>query len=114
MSDTRMVANLLTGEGIVTGDWEGTLEHFYTDGRADRALFVGCVGDRCGGFEMLLVLQWAMDPWAPGHEGNWAILEGTGDLENIRGQGTFVVDLEFPILTMTLDGQYHFDPGQGS
>jgi hypothetical protein len=110
MSETTMVANLETGEGTFTGDFVGTLEHIYTEGRADRAYFNGCVGDRCGEFEMLLVLQWALYPWAPGLEGKWVILDGSGDLETLRGQGTFVVDVSYPILTMTLDGQYHFDP----
>jgi hypothetical protein len=109
-----VVADLITMEGTVTGTFEGTLEHIYTEGRADRAHFSGCVDDRCGELEMLLVLQWILEPWAPGLEGKWVILDGSGDLESLRGQGTFVVDLDFPILTMTLDGQYHFDPDQGS
>jgi hypothetical protein len=110
MSGTTVVANLMTGQGIVTGDWEGTLSHSFTQGRADQASFVGCVADRCGEFEMLLVLQQTEDPGAPGLEGKWTILHGSDGLENLRGQGTFVIDLALPFLTMTLDGQYHFDP----
>ncbi|MFN2220590.1 MAG: hypothetical protein ACK2UA_18415 [Anaerolineae bacterium] len=105
-----VVADLTEPEGNVTGTFEGTLEHIYTEGRADRAHFSGCVDGRWGELEMLLVLQRTLEPWAPGLEGKWVILDGSGDLEGLRGQGTFVVDLDFPILTMTLVGQYHFDP----
>lgn len=114
ITEATMVADLEKGEGTFTGDFEGTFEHIYSDGRADRAYFKGCVEDRCGEFEMLLVVQWALYPWAPGLEGKWAILNGSEGLENLRGQGTFVIDVNYPILTLELDGQYHFDPDQGS
>lgn len=114
MSETTMLANLATGEQEWTGDFAGTLVHPFSEGRADKAYFSGCVadgeGERCGEFVMLLIVQWAQDPWAPGLEGKWTILGGSGDLETLRGQGTFVVDWSPPVLTLTMNGSYHFDP----
>ena len=118
MSETTMIANLETGEQVWTGDFAGTLMHPLSQGRADQAYFSGCVadgeGERCGDFVMLLVVQWAQDPWAPGLEGKWTILDGNGDLEMLHGQGTFVVNWSAPIFTLTLNGKYHFDPDHGS
>ena len=118
MSETTMIANLVTGEQEWIGDFAGTLVHPVSEGRAGRAYFSGCVadgeGERCGDLVMLLVVQWAQYPWAPGLEGKWVILEGSGDLETLRGQGNFVIDWSPPLMTLTMNGQYHFDPDQGS
>jgi hypothetical protein len=92
------------------GTFEGVLSHIVSDGRASEASFQGCVDGRCGELEMILVTQKGLDPLARGHEGKWVVLQGTGDLDTLRGQGTFVIQGSFPNLTLYYEGNYHFDP----
>jgi hypothetical protein len=43
-----------------------------------------------------------------GQEGNWVIVGGTGELANLRGQGTYSPGAN-PV-TVNYEGQVHFDP----
>jgi len=43
-----------------------------------------------------------------GDQGNWRIISGTGELANLRGQGTTFVIVD--MLLMGYEGQVHFDP----
>jgi len=63
--------------------------------------FVGKVGDIEGTLEILFVgVKW--EEW----RGTWVILGGTGDLENLRGRGTWYG----PGGNLLYDGKIHFDP----
>jgi hypothetical protein len=44
-----------------------------------------------------------------GAEGNWRIISGTGDLVNLRGQGTFYLVDPIAII-IGYEGQVHFEP----
>ncbi len=44
-----------------------------------------------------------------GDQGIWRIISGTGELANLRGQGTFSI-INPDIMLMGYEGQVHFDP----
>ena len=44
-----------------------------------------------------------------GAEGHWRIVSGTGDLANLRGQGTISV-INAELMIMGYEGQVHFNP----
>ena len=101
------------GELIAVGQWDGTfvgeLRHAIGGGRAVKADFVGSVDGREGTLEMLILKAWG-DPTIPGFHGKWVILSGEGELENLRGQGTFFFDSYNPLPAGPYEGQIHFDP----
>jgi hypothetical protein len=43
-----------------------------------------------------------------GAEGHWRIISGTGELANLRGQGTITV-IDAEIMLMGYEGKVHFD-----
>jgi hypothetical protein len=50
------------------------------------------------------------EPTAPICTGNWAIIGGTEELANLRGQGTFTIIYNPLPPIRQFDGQVHFDP----
>lgn len=101
----------LVAEVSWTGTFEGMLTHTLSNGRADDAVFEGCVADRCGTLEVRILTTWG-DPSIPGFHGKWVILSGSDGLETLRGQGTFFLDNYDPVAG-PYEGQIHFDPDQG-
>jgi hypothetical protein len=101
------------GELIAVGQWEGTfkgeIKHAISGGRAVKAEFVGSVAGLEGTLEMLILKVWG-DSAIAGYHGKWVILSGTGELENLRGQGTFFFDNYNPLPSGPYEGQIHFDP----
>ena len=91
-----------------TGTFEGTLTHTLSQGRADTATFEGCVADRCGTLDMLIVRTWG-DPAIPGNHGKWVIRDGSEGLETLHGEGTFTLESFVPVAG-PYEGQIHFDP----
>jgi hypothetical protein len=98
----------LVAEVSWTGTFEGTLTHTMTNGRADNAVFEGCVDARCGTLNMRILVTWG-DPAIPGYHGKWVVLNGFGELEALRGQGTFFLNSYDPV-GGPYEGQIHFDP----
>lgn len=101
------------GERIAIGQWEGTfdgeLRHTISGGRAVRAEFEGRVAGREGTLDMLILKVWG-DPAIAGYHGVWVILDGDGELQNLRGQGTFVFENYDPLPAGPYTGEIHFDP----
>ena len=101
-----------SGRPVATVEWTGTFEgvmtHTLSEGRADMAVFVGWVDGRFGTLDMLILRTWG-DAGIPGLRGDWVILSGTGGLETLRGQGSFVLD-SFDPVGGPYQGQIHFDP----
>jgi hypothetical protein len=87
--------------GVLTGAFDGTYSVFDSHGRVSLLLFEGSVNGIAG----TLVLNHV--DVGPNTLGYWTILEGTGDLSNLHGQGTFW--FSSPV-TASYDGQVHFDP----
>jgi hypothetical protein len=100
----------LVAEVAWIGTFEGTVTHTFSDGRADRVEFDGCIAEanRCGILNMLIV-RTKGDQSVPGFEGNWVILSGSGGLESLRGEGTFSLS-SFDPLGGPYEGNIHFDP----
>lgn len=98
------------GELIVIAQWDGTfqgeLRHAISDRRAVRGESVGSVAGREGSLDILIPRAWG-DPAIPGYHGKWVILGGEGELQNLRGQGTFFFDSPG---AGPYEGQIHFDP----
>ena len=99
------------GEEIVVAQWSGTfageLRHAFDGGRAVRAEFTGSVAGLEGSIDMIILKVWG-DPAIPGYHGRWVILKGYGELENLRGEGTFQFEDGVPAGPYT--GEIHFDP----
>lgn len=96
-----------------TGRLQGTLTHIFSEGRADKAVFEGCVDEvYCGTLDMLILRTWG-DPTMPGLRGHWVILGGTEGLETLHGQGTFVLD-SFEPVGGPYEGQIHFEGDRSS
>ncbi len=83
-----------TGTTTVTGTFEGTMESnvkvvIHPNGKTNTWV-IGVFSGSVDGLSCTLVMRFA----ATGNavtgemEGNWVILSGTGDLANLRGQGT--------------------------
>jgi hypothetical protein len=87
-----------TEEGTWTGTFEGSsIDGFGAEIRPDDTLwalltisFEGTVDGRTGRLEILTTAV-ARDPDRP-MRGRWTIISGTGDLANLRGQGTWYYD----------------------
>jgi len=73
------------------------------------ATFEDCMVDGKSG---TLVIRWAAHTTAETGlwSGQWVILSGTGDLANLRGQGTFWGPEEAGGFTYPYSGWIHFDP----
>jgi hypothetical protein len=99
------------GEEIVIAQWDGTfvgeLRHPRYGGRAVRAEFHGEVAGREGDLDMIILKVWG-DPTILGYHGRWVIEKGYGELENLRGQGTFKFEDGVPAGPYM--GEIHFDP----
>jgi hypothetical protein len=86
-------------DGTWTGTFEGSsVDTFGAELRPDglwallAISFEGTVLDKTGTLEILTTAV-ANDPDRP-MRGRWTIISGTGDLANVRGQGTWVIDAE--------------------
>jgi len=92
-----------------TGDIEATgISHFrmvmHKDGVTTSATTTVAVTQLMGqSVEGTLTLK-------HGSIGLWRIISGTGDLANLRGQGTIYKDENTPAGAYTFSGKVHFDP----
>ncbi len=110
--DNLILRQIETGilEGDITGPF--TFERkivIHSDGQLETEGFVtfgpGSVSGRSGSMTWRLVVTGSATTGAI--QGRWTILSGTGDLANLRGQGT----LEgIAFLAGTISAQVHFDP----
>ncbi len=83
-----------TGTTTITGTFEGTMESEVTvvihpNGKTNTRV-TGMFNGSVDGSSGTLVMRFAAlgDAVTGEMEGNWVILSGTGDLVNLRGQGT--------------------------
>ena len=87
--------------GLLTGAFDGTYTVVDPHGRVSLLFFEGSVN----GVPGELVLNHV--DVGPNGLGYWTILEGTGDLSKLYGQGTFWFTSP---MTASYEGQVHFDP----
>ena len=104
--------------GVLTGTFEGESTEvgtvvIHSNGKASfNALltFTGEVNGKSGTFKMSVVGRAILgEDWT----GQWVILSGTGDLSNLRGEGTWYgpgAGGSFKWGTLYYDGNYHFEP----
>jgi hypothetical protein len=57
---------------------------------------------------MIILKAWG-DPAVKGYHGRWVILGGDGELQNLRGQGTFWFENYDPLPSGPYEGEIHFD-----
>lgn len=74
--------------GLLTGSLSGSYKIVDSQGQVSRLLFEGSVNGSSGTLLMNLVNI------GPQGVGYWTILDGTGDLSSLHGQGTFVFPVE--------------------
>jgi len=95
--DEWQVVHLADGIVTLNGVWDTPDGVTFID---DGDVYEGTIHVRYGG---------TVDMATGVFEGQWVIISGTGDLANLRGQGTIWSD---PAIDPDLHGsfQYHFDP----
>ncbi len=101
-------------DGSFTGSLAGTYTQLQTmvveaDGKFNAqgaVTLTGSYDGRSGTITMMINASGDMTTGAV--QGHWVILRGTGDLENIHGQGTFGGGAGGA--TITYSGQVHFGP----
>jgi Protein of unknown function (DUF3224) len=100
-------------DSTLTGDITGTdVAHnhwiVHSDGSLNIQLECTSTIDSFMGKSVSGTLNYKLDGSgdASGSEGTWVIISGTGDLANLRGQGTFTGTL----VAVEYTGQIHFDP----
>jgi hypothetical protein len=95
----------ITVKGPCAGAFPGRSE----DRGHGEGTFVGCVGERCGTLRYILKFQHhPTDPITIGGTGTgkYTILNGTGELANLRG----VLETSWPPAPTQYTGRIHFDP----
>lgn len=90
--------------GLLTGNFSGIYTRVDLNGSVALVLFEGTVNGAAG---TLILNHPDATPNGEFYLGQWTILEGTGDLSNLHGQGTVL--LTSPT-TARYEGEVHFDP----